>query len=374
MQTELTFSYGTSQNKDPVLAVKEATSTLKSPSLIIFFAPVEIFKEVACLITEFFPQTQSMGATAFFTYTSKGCCYNSVTVYALNGLNCSLSVIEEINRFPMKYESRVKNAYNNLCSLDNTLCLSFTTAFSLSEELVLETLNSVCSPLNIQILGGTAAISQENLAKDNKTTYVALNGKTYENSCVFGFLNFGNRKFHIYKENIFKPTEMFLDVTSVDVQHRIVHTFNNRPAAIVLAEKIGCSVEELTTKTEEYKIGRIAGNEIYISSIDKILDDKSISFHSRIYNNIKVALLKVGNFRNINEAVFNQITEDIPNPSFAFMVQCHDRTIFYKNQNYLDEFSELAANKLVNIAGFTSFGEQIGNLHVNDTMICMVVE
>ena len=101
---------------------------------------------------------------------------------------------------------------------------------------------------------------------------------------------------------------------------------------------------------------------------------KSISFHSRIYNNIKVAILKTGNYRNINEAVFNQITEDIPNPSFAFMVQCHDRTIFYKNQNYLEEFSQLAAKKLVKLAGFTSYGEQIGNLHVNDTMLCMVVE
>lgn len=374
MQSKLNFFYGTSQNKDVTLAVREATSSFKTPSLIIFFAPVEIFEKVASLIAEFFPLSQSMGTTACFTYNPEGCFYNSVSVFALNGLNCSLNVIEEINRFPMKYESRVKTAYNNLCSVDNTLCLSFTTAFSLSEELALETLNSVCTPLNIQIIGGTAATTQENILNGRTNTYVSLNGKVYENSCVFGFLNFGNRKFHIYKENIFKPTEMFLNVTSVDVQHRIVHTFNNRPAAAVLAETIGCSVEELTTKTEEYKIGRIAGNEIYISSIDKILDDKSISFHSRIYNNIKVAILKTGNYRNINEAVFNQITEDIPNPSFAFMVQCHDRTIFYKNQNYLEEFSQLAAKKLVKLAGFTSYGEQIGNLHVNDTMLCMVVE
>jgi hypothetical protein len=111
--------------------------------------------------------------------------------------------------------------------------LEFSTAKGKSEELVLDTFVSILEPLNIPVFGGNAGV------EDGKETLVSLNGKVYENACVFLILRNLRGKIFLYKENIYRPTNHFFIATDVNIDDHIVYELDKKPAAEVIAQTLG---------------------------------------------------------------------------------------------------------------------------------------
>lgn len=361
----------TTKQEDPIKALDELSEGIYKPNLVIFFAPEKIFHEITEEIASRFPSSKSIGTTTTHTFTNSSYHTNETSaVFLYNDIECSGDFIPDITGFPLKYAQRIKDAVDRLSSTENTICLEFTTAYSNSEELVITALDTVCSENDITVVGGTAGITKN----EDEKTKVALNGVVHSESTVFMCIRNLHGKIKIYKENVYVPTNKKFTATSVDIKNRIVKELDKKPAAEVLKEALGCKIEDLKNQLEKQPLGRITDNEIYISAIEKILPDLSTSWSSRIYNNTKVSLLKLGDYKTIAENTINKIKKNIPNPSLVFLIHCDARTNLYATQGHIDDFTNIYSSAFKSIFGFSSHGEQLGRIHFNLTLLAIAFE
>lgn len=363
---------GTSHNSNPELCVQEATAKFRKPKLILFFSPVKDFKKYTSLIHERFPNSISMGATTIAAFSKSGADKNSLKVIGIeDGIDCSANVLEDVDKYPIKYVERVKKCADDVKSSQNTICLEFTTALLCAEESAMAALNSVLLDKNIPVFGGTAG--------DDGTasgTIVSLNGRVYERSCVFAIIHNLGGAIKVYRENIYTPaTGNVLTVTKADTQKRTVFEYNYQPAAKVYAKELGVSENEITKYFDTHPMGRMVGNDMYITAnCMRTSSGQGIVYHARVYNNAKVTLLKPDNYRDIVRKTMQQIKQDVPRPSLSIMCHCLARTLLFDGEGYLNEYSKEMGNVLGSYIGFSGYGEQYGEQHFNQTMIVAVFE
>lgn len=364
---------GFSTELDSIKAVEEVFSGITRAHLIIFLAPVSRFKEVHKLIVEKFPSTTIIGSSTSYVYSSNGVSVDSITAAIFeDGVEVSGGVIREINRYPMKYAGVVKTAAENV-PLNNTICLEFTSALSMSEELVVATLNSVCEEINVPVVGGSAGLSLKEF-KEGCKGFVSYNENVYTDECVFVFIHNNAGRIKIYKEIAFTPTSNWFKTTKVDIKNRVVCELDGQNAAKVLANAFHCTQEELPSHLADYPIGRVVGKDVYISDFNHVLPNGSVAWNTRIYNGIKFSILKPSDLPVTTNTTIEGILDEFPKPSFTFMIHCVGRTFLYEKENFLKDFASAYANKLSPVMGFSSTGEQLFDTHLNQTLLVIIFE
>ena len=249
-----------SKQNQPEIAIKEASSQLKKPKLILFFSGVDDFPRYAHAIKEQFPEAITMGATTFAAFCKEGAFKDTLLVIGFeDGIHCAAGILEDADRYPLKYVDRVEKAAAGFNRPENTICLEFSSALISCEELVLSTMNAVLGKKKIPVFGGSAG----DRGRAEKTM-IALNGAVYQNACVFVMIENLGGKIRLYRENIYKPTKHYFKSTKVDVRRRIVQEYDQKPAARVMADALGVNINALPKYLDSYPLGRIIGNEMYI--------------------------------------------------------------------------------------------------------------
>ena len=359
------------ENVDEALA--EATKSFQDSSFIFYFAPLSKIKEVTEKIYALFPNSTCVGTSTYYVYSKSGLRRNGISCFGFKDvLETAVDVILEIDRYPLKYLPRVEKALDKLSSTDNTICLEFSTAFSMSEELILTTLNSVCSKYNIPVAGGNAGMSPEELKSGIRETYVGFNGKCYENACVFAFLKSSVNPIKIYDEHFYKPTGIELSITSVDIKNKRILEINNLPAAEGLAKVLKCDIKDIPEKMNYYQFGKYIDGKVMISSFGKMYEDGSLEFFAHMFNQTKVMLLEPDNLDQIFENTFKKIKSENPNGKIGFLIHCQGRSMFLDQQNRLEDYAKNVGKLFHFFGGFSSLGEQYKTLHLNHTMLMVV--
>ena len=395
----------------------ELKKDISDAKLVLYFAPEKVFRELTKLISEEFPGTKSMGCTTCGVISASGEQeFSSQAIWFTDGIECTGGVIPDIASFPLQSVQKIKNSIESLSSTENTVCLEFTTAFSLSEELVLTALDSVTCEYNIPVTGGTCGVKNY----DHETTLVSENGKVYENSAVYMFIRNLNGSISIYKENVYVPTKHTFTATLVDIKNRIVKELNRKPAKLVLKDAFHLKEAEIEPFLKEHPLGRITEKELYVSACEKVNYDNSISYSSRIFNNTKVSVLETGNFPEITKGTIKKIREDFEekainatqdaqsgrdstneqenplnkaenlsdkqngqektqnpaenSPSLVFLIHCDARKTLFEKNNFHKTFLTEWQNSFSSLSGFYSHGEQLGKIHFNLTLLAVVFE
>ncbi len=137
---------------------------------------------------EAFPGVPSIGAVG----QSYGDCETNeegVTVIGLfDGIRAVANVVEELSVMPVKYIGRIEADLKTVdAKKENTVCFDFCTG---DDSKVVTTFNSILKKKKIPFVGGTS-----------NSTAVAMNGKIYEDSCVYLMLKNERGKVKVYKEN-----------------------------------------------------------------------------------------------------------------------------------------------------------------------------
>lgn len=365
------YNIGLSLNSNPELCVKEATAKFRKPKLILFFSPVANFKKYAALLYEKFPDSICMGMTSCAMFGKDGAQKNVLkTVGIERGITVSAGVLEDIDKYPIKYVERVKRCVDEVKNSKNTICLEFTTAMLFAEESVLATLNSVLIDKGIPVFGGTAGNDGS-----NAETMVSLNGKICERSTVFAIIHNEGGAVRIYRENIYKPMNgNVLTVTKADGHKRTVYEYNHQPAARVFARELGVAESQATKYFDTNPVGRVVGDEVYITANCALKENQGIVYHARVYNNSKLMVLEPDNYQEIIRQTMQKIKQEIPRPSFAIMCHCLARTLLFDGKRYLDEYARTMGTVLGDYIGFSGYGEQCGEENFNQTMEVVVFE
>jgi hypothetical protein len=369
--TNMEHYIGRSTSSNPELCVNEATAHFRNPKLIVFFSQVDSFDKHTELIYAKFPNSVCIGSTTIAAFSKDGADKTGLKAVAFeDGISCEADVLEEVDKYPIRYVERVRRCADRIRSTQNTICLEFTTALLCAEESVLSTLNSVLLEKKIPIFGGTAG--DPGTATGTK---VSLNGRVYEKSTVFALIHNEGGAVRIYRENIYEPlTGNVMTATKVNTETRTVYEFNHQPATSVFANELGVQEHQITKYFDTSPLGRIVGDDMFVTANCALADRHGITYHARLYENAKVMVLKPSNYRDIVAKTMNKIHREIPNPSFSIMCHCLARTLLFDGEGYLQEYARTMSNVLGNYIGFSGYGEQAGEHHFNQTMIVAVFE
>jgi len=366
----MNYKVGKSSKSDLKEAISEATMGLKSPKLILFFSDVERFEVYSEKIKDKFKNSIILGSTTFAGFCKDGAYKDTLIVMGIeDGIECYADILEEVDRYPLKYVDRVTECIKKFNNISNTVCFEVSTALISCEELVLSTLNSVLKEKKIPLFGGSSG----DRGRAEKTM-ISFNGKVYNNACAFVIIKNLGGKIKLYRENIYKPTTHYFTATKVDVSNRIVYEYDNKPAAKVTAEALNTTVEDLPKYLDGYPLGRIIGNDMYITANQMVTKNNGMSYHARIYNNSQMVLLEPDDYKNVINETIDKVKKDVPNPSLAIMINCLARSMLFEKDGYLNEFAKTMSSALGDYIGFAGYGEQLNDQHFNQTMVLAIFE
>lgn len=371
-RTTVAFSKATQPQEavSEVVAKINASSCGRIPKLLIFSADTVIFSEVSQLLFDEFPMSVSMGQSTYINFSSEGYDFRGLSVMAIfDDIECASGVLFEVTTYPMRYLSHITNAVNNLSSLNNTCCVEFTTAFGNCEELVQDTFKTALSSLEVPVVGGSSGSGD-----GGKVTYVSLNGSVYEEACVFVLIRNLRGKIRIFKENLFKPTDHFYTATDVDCEERAVYEYDGLPASQVVANALHVPVVQLRQYLEMHPVGRIEGDQIYITDVDDISPDGKITYFARIYNHTQVVQLEVDDMDMVWDLTANDVHRKMENISFSLVVNCLTRSKYFVSGGRFDDFNKQLTNEYGTFIGVSGYGEQMNYEHLNQTMLLACFE
>lgn len=344
------------------------------PLLIVFSSDFDNFMLYSDLFKEKFPETQVIGTTSFFNYSSEGGAENGLSALAVfEGIECAGGVLEDADKFPIKSIGEAKKALTVLGINDDdkgsVCCLEFTTAFGRCEELVLDTLREAVGELPIPVVGSTSGTR-----KGTPRSYVSFNGKVYSNAGAFMFIRNTKGRIRILRENSYKHTEHFFLVTNVDCEKRVAYEFNGRPAAVYLASLLETEIPVLARDLSVHPIGRIYNDNIYIADGESVGKDASVMFYAHIYNYSRAVLLEPDDANAVTKRLFDKLADEEFRPSFSLAINCAFDYDIFADKGFTEKMISLLKEKAGCYTGVSGCGEQTDYYHVNKTLLLAVFE
>tara|TARA_R100001086_G_scaffold222217_1_gene139642 strand:- start:1774 stop:2343 length:570 start_codon:yes stop_codon:yes gene_type:complete len=170
----------------------------------------------------------------------------------------------------------------------------------------------------------------------------------------------------VFRLDHFQPTDRRMVVTDADPARRIVHQINAEVAAQEYARILGCRIDELTPSTfaENPVVVRIGGQH-HVRAIQRAEANGDLQFFSAIDEGLVLTLAQSQDMAaHLDRELAGLGIETAPLTVLA--CDCILRRTEVQQRQIGPEISRiLAAHRVV---GFSTYGEQINGLHVNQTM------
>lgn len=360
--------YSLDKQKNLDVCFNKIISQCEMPKLIIYSSNNDDLWFYAKMIKEKFPDADSIGTSSYINFNSNEYNKNGLSIMAINyDIECSSNIIYEIDRHPNNYVTHINYALNKLSSLENCCCLEFSCSGSNGEDLVLETFDQTLKGKNITVFGSCSGALEEN-------STVAYNGDIFLNSCVFVFIKNLSGKINFFTDNIYKKTNLNLKTTDIDCDKRIVYEYNHKIAADLFCELLNVDLDSLEEALQNHPIGRQIQDNLFVIDANKINKDGSISYLAQIFNQNKYYILEKINYKEIWKDTKERIQKEVKKNSFGIVINCCGRTRLYENENNFNEFFETLKTICPNFIGFSGYGEQLENHHMNHAFIVAIFE
>lgn len=357
---------GTSQAENINEAIEQATSGLKNADLLILLAPFHKAAQAAARLSEKYPDIPMIG-TCGASIGKNSMEDGQIVVAGFAGVTVASGLMSDIRRAPITY---IKDFENNLKSIQpdssNTICIEFVTG---SEEKLLSTAGSVLSRYNIALAGG----SSDGVPLGEKHI-VIYNGHVYNRSCVYAFIKNNVGKIKLFAENIYDRPDKKIHIASLtDPNTKALFLLDGRPAYDVYSEDTGCDREYIVDNMPYNPLGRIIGNDVYITKTISI-DANGVMFNAKaLYENDKICIMKPGDYRAIHESTLADIKANTNRISFLLAFESVNRLKLFADSEYLDEYTDSMSTQGA-FAALVSQNQQYNRQNCNQTLVCVVFE
>ena len=229
---------------------------------------------------------------------------------------------------------------------------------SVREEPVVRTLHDALG--GMALFGGSAADGLR-----FGVTHVYHGGRFHTDSAVLTLVA-TELPFRVFKTQHFVAETERLVVTEADPVRRIVREINGLPAAEEYARIVGIPVKALDpARYASSPVVVVIDGTDYVRSIQQANADGSLTFYSAIDEGIVLRVARgddlVGNLTSTLDA----LRAEIGPPQLVIGCDCILRNLEMTQNGLKDQVSDvLRAN---NTVGFSTYGEQYGSAHVNQT-------
>ena len=196
-------------------------------------------------------------------------------------------------------------------------------------------------------------------------TTVALNGTVRQNAAVLIQVR-SHHRMVVFSHDHFAPSEIQMVVTEADPERRIVKSINAEPAAREYARIVGIDPEQLDRFTfASHPVVVRLGDRHHVRAIQQVNDKGELVFFSAIDEGMVLTVAEPQNMAAHLRTQLAALSEKTP---FSDIIGCDCilRRIEAEQTQMTREMSDVLSE--FHVTGFSTYGEQIGPLHVNQTM------
>ncbi|MEX3621482.1 FIST signal transduction protein [Viridibacillus arvi] len=371
---ELIRSNSTKQT-NTVEAVKEVTSKLHTePSLLLFFtSTTHSIQEVTVLFNAQYPNCEVVGLTTTGEIGPSGFLENGLVAmsFAKSIGQISTVLMNDISKYPIFSRndliSSAKHIGINLNSQSlekEGLALVFPNGLIAAEEKMLSIVNSIFPHEGFPVFGATAGDDAKFIE-----TFVSLNGEVSSKGGVVIFMK-PTVDFVMLKENIFTSTGKSMKITKADTEQRVVYELDGKKATTVYANRLGVKENELDRYFMTNPLGRRFNNEIFIASPFQILPNGTIQFYCQVFQDSIVEILEPKNPVETLQQTLHTFKSNFTELEGVLAFNCILRKLQFQNHGLFPELNR-ELEKLPNLGGFCSYGEQFNKSLVNQTLVLL---
>lgn len=358
-------------------AFEEATAhvSLNSKLLLFFASTIYDYEQLVSLFCSKFPKTKIVGLTTVGEINPQGIEENSLTVSAFSGDDFQVSAVfmENIHRFPIFQRNELVEAAQsigmNLHSQkpeQEGFAIVLPNGLINAEERMLSIVNSLFKIEGFPVFGGTAGDDAKFVA-----TKTSLNESISTTSGIVIFVKL-RAHFKMYKESIFKPySQHVLMATKVDVEKRKVYEFNGKPAAEEYARILDTTPAKLEQKFMAHPLGFVS-KQLSVGSPMCVNDDQSITFYCQVARNAEMKVLQPLDILETMDYTVAQLKQDFQQIDGVFAINCILRKMQFQQTNLLPAVNE-RFRQMGNVFGFCSYGEQLQNEQINQTLVLLAI-
>ncbi|MCM2349383.1 MAG: FIST C-terminal domain-containing protein [Bacteriovoracaceae bacterium] len=201
-----------------------------------------------------------------------------------------------------------------------------------------------------------------------ESTLVYANGQLRENAATLAIVT-TTVPFELFKVQHFRETDSKFVITASTPKNRTVQEIDGIPAALFYAEKLGLDISELNPSVfSKNPVMLKIGDDYYVRSIQKMNPDLSLTFYCAIDNGL---VLRLGSLRSITESsneLFIHLDQTLGEDKLCLSFECVLRKleIMELPQAEKDKIMNLYNDN--NVVGFHTYGEQLGGVHINQTL------
>ena len=230
---------------------------------------------------------------------------------------------------------------------------------SIREEPVTRVLQAALG--NIALFGGSAG---DDLKFEK--TWVFHDGAFHEDSAVLVVMS-TEFPFRLFKTQHFSSLEERLVVTEADTGHRLVREINGLPAAEEYARLVGVPVADLDpSRFATSPVVVLIDGTDYVRSIQRAQPDGSLTFYCAIDEGLVLRVARgVDLVENLKQTLAG-IRDELGPPQLVLACDCILRNLEVSQKGTKQAVEALLEGN--NVVGFSTYGEQFGGVHVNQTL------
>ena len=215
---------------------------------------------------------------------------------------------------------------------------------------------------NVPVIGGSAPPGPHH---PRPAVYHA--GKFSTGAAVLALLETRGLAFGTFITQHFVPSETKLVITLADPDRRVVYEINGEPAARAYAHALGVEREQLGPRNFAcHPLLLDVGDQLLPRAIRAHHPDHSLSMACAVEEGLVVSVAKSTDPLAALERSFAEVERRVPAAATCLVFDCLFRRIELEARGLDGQVGELFARK--GAVGLSSYGEQLGPLHVNHTL------
>lgn len=350
---------------DALEKLAEALGSEPLAIVILFVSPVADPRQFPARAGAAFPDTPIIGCTTAGEISSEGYTENEIVAIGLPASDFAvdtvlvpdLTVLEGadlIGRLILGRQ-RLSRQYP---SWPGEFAFLLVDGLSVREDAVTSALASGLGP--VPLFGGSAGDGTR-----FEETFVFCNGEALCNAAVLTFVR-SRCQVKVFKLDHFLPTGQRMVVTRADPARRIVHQINAEPAAFEYARILGKDPDQLTSFTfAAHPVVVRVGGRHHVRSIQRMLPNGDLVFFSAIGEGLVLTLAEAEDMVGHLDRELGRLSQPIA-PAAILACDCILRRIEAEEKQMFGSISDILRKHRV--VGFSTYGEQLGAMHVNQTM------
>jgi hypothetical protein len=199
---------------------------------------------------------------------------------------------------------------------------------------------------------------------DFASTFLSHNGQILHNGAVIAMIR-TRCAVEVFSLDHFRPTDTRMVVTKADPHRRAVLEINGEPAAREYARLLGKDPDQLTAFVfAAHPVVVRLGASHHVRAIQRVSDNGELMFFSAVDEGMVLPLADHKDMSDHLEQGLSRLAQQAP-PQVILGCDCMLRKLEAGEVQKTREISQILRRH--NVVGFSTYGEQIGGLHVNQT-------